>query len=59
MLHGYVSPAMGLYPQPASVAVLKGLWLPEHQAWTESWALMAQDAQVTLSRISGSVAAPS
>jgi hypothetical protein len=22
---------MGLYPQPASVAVLKGLWLPEHQ----------------------------
>jgi len=31
---------MGLYPQPASVAVLKGLWLPEHQVWTESWLRM-------------------
>jgi hypothetical protein len=31
---------MGLYPQSASVAVLKGLWLPEHQAWTESWLRM-------------------
>ncbi len=27
----------GLYPQPANVGVLKGLWLPEHQVWTESW----------------------
>jgi hypothetical protein len=30
----------GLCPQPASVAVLKGLWLPELQAWTESWLRM-------------------
>ena len=31
---------MGLYPQPANAAALKGLWLPEHQAWTESWIWM-------------------
>ena len=31
---------MGLYPQPANVGVLKGLWLPEHQVWTESWLRM-------------------
>jgi hypothetical protein len=31
---------IGLYPQPASVAVLKGLWLHEHQTLTESWLRM-------------------
>jgi hypothetical protein len=31
---------IGMYPQPANAAALKGLWLPEHQAWTESWLRM-------------------
>ncbi len=40
---------MGLYSQPASVAVLIGMCLPEHQAWMESWLrMLGQQSAETL-----------